>query len=101
MKSERIIDATHQANTAINVPPAQHSLKRNEILSLVAKHTMQKTQTTQTIRIVCQTGMLWITANGDEHDYFLARGESQWWRAAQHLVIEAISDEAKFTAKFQ
>jgi hypothetical protein len=95
MQSERIIDATHQANTAINVPPAQHSLKRNEILSLVAKHTTQAT------RIVCQTGMLWITANDDKHDYFLARGESQWWRAAQHLVIEAISDEAKFTAKFQ
>jgi Protein of unknown function (DUF2917) len=44
--------------------------------------------------------MLWITANGDEQDYFLAHGESQCWRTAQHLVIEATSEAVQFPAEF-
>jgi hypothetical protein len=42
-------------------------------------------------RICCQTGKVWITADGGGEDVILSRGEFRWFRAGVWLLIEAIA----------
>jgi Protein of unknown function (DUF2917) len=42
-------------------------------------------------RIYCQTGKVWITADGGGEDVVLSRGEFRWFRAGAWLLIEALT----------
>ena len=41
------------------------------------------------LQIHCKTGLLWVTVEGDERDYWLKSGESVKIRSAGRVVIEA------------
>ena len=42
-------------------------------------------------RICCQTGRIWITADGGGEDVVLSDGEFRWFRPGAWLLIEAIA----------
>jgi hypothetical protein len=43
-------------------------------------------------RIYCQTGRVWITADGGGEDVVLSGGEFRWFRPGAWLLIEAIAN---------
>jgi len=42
-------------------------------------------------RICCQTGRIWVTADGGGEDVVLSDGEFRWFRPGARLLIEAIA----------
>ena len=47
-------------------------------------------------RVRAESGLLWITVDGDPEDILLAAGESRQFEPDAHVIVYALGDEARF-----
>ncbi len=62
--------------------------------TLLPSHQMQ--HLVGPVRVRTESGLLWITVDGEPVDILLAAGESRWFGPAARVIVYALGGEARF-----